>query len=293
MDNIYRYRLFLKTIETGNITRTAESFYVSQSAVSQQLKHLEEYFGKALFYKEKTLRLTSFGLSIKDEVEQLVSYYDHKENFIFNLSKNDDLALNIIAKSSFIMNLLMNYLKKHPLDINAVRNGSNNAICKDIESGKSHIGFGDLEPGFRYIKAIQVLDIPIVLCLNKNHKLTKTKDITIQDLKNERLILYDDQTFIGNHIQSLLMKHKIYPKSVLRSNHSEIIQELTDSKYGIGFVYKHTAHNKNLAYRKITDTVISKPYSLLYNPKFVNAYQEQVIDNLLKFFEVENKRLNK
>ena len=73
MDNIYKYRLFLKTIETGNITRTAESFYVSQSAVSQQLKHLEEYFGKELFYKDKTLKLTAFGISIKDEVEQVAT----------------------------------------------------------------------------------------------------------------------------------------------------------------------------------------------------------------------------
>ena len=84
--------------------------------------------------------MTAFGISIKDEVEQLVSYNDHKENFIFNVSKNQDLSLNIIAKSSFILNILNKFLKKHPLDINAIRNGSNQMICEEIDSGRSHIG---------------------------------------------------------------------------------------------------------------------------------------------------------
>ena len=141
MDNIYKYRLFLKTIETGNITRTAESFYVSQSAVSQQLKHLEEYFSKELFYKDKTLKLTAFGISIKDEVEQLVSYYDHKENFIFNVSKNEDLSLNIIAKSSFILNTLNKFLIKNPLDINAIRNGSNQMIIETARNIRARVFF--------------------------------------------------------------------------------------------------------------------------------------------------------
>lgn len=296
MDNIYKYRLFLKTIETGNITRTAESFYVSQSAVSQQLKHLEEYFGKELFYKDKTLKLTAFGMSIKDEVEQLVSYYEHKENFIFNVSKNEDLSLNIIAKSSFILNILNRFLTKNPLDINALRNGSNLMICEEINSGRSHIGFGDLGNAYRNLESIQVLDIPIVLVVHKSNPLAKKKDVLVEDLKKQTMILYDDKTFIGNYVQDMFIEKKTYPKRVIRCNHSEMIQMLAQIKFGIGFIYGHTAdsiNNKDLVYRQLKNFSIKKPYSLIYNPKFINQYQQQVIENMVTFFKKENKKLGK
>ena len=76
-------RAFLAVAETGGMTRAAQSLNLTQGAVSQQIKRLEDYFGKQLFdRRQKQMHLTSDGeklvvsanrlLALNDEVLQLM-----------------------------------------------------------------------------------------------------------------------------------------------------------------------------------------------------------------------------
>jgi DNA-binding transcriptional LysR family regulator len=287
--------LFLKTIETGNITRTAESFFVSQSAVSQQLKQLEEYFGKPLFYKDKTLKLTAFGNGIKSEIEQLVNYYTNKENHILSLTKQSEQTLNIIGKSAFILTIFKKFLEKNPIELHELQNSNNSSICESIQKGKSHIGFGEHESEYPNLESFEILHIPVILSIHKNHSLAAKEEIEVNDLKNETLILYSDQTYIGAKVQDLFIHNNFYPKDIIYSNHSKIIQMMTELNYGIGFIYSHTKEtdNKSLVYKRIKGAAIQRPYSLIYNPMFITDYQKEIIAMLKDFFQKEDKRLNR
>ena len=46
---IYQLRAFIAVARTGHMTRAAEQLHLTQSAVSKQLKALEEEFGASLF----------------------------------------------------------------------------------------------------------------------------------------------------------------------------------------------------------------------------------------------------
>jgi LysR family transcriptional activator of nhaA len=60
--NYHHLRYFHAIAREGNLTRAAESLHVSQSALSMQLKKLEESLGQPLFDREhKTLVLTEAG----------------------------------------------------------------------------------------------------------------------------------------------------------------------------------------------------------------------------------------
>lgn len=54
-----------------SFTRAAEDLYVTQGAISRQIRHLEEYLGRALFIREKrSLSLTQTGAEYYDSVQQ-------------------------------------------------------------------------------------------------------------------------------------------------------------------------------------------------------------------------------
>ena len=57
----YRLQTFLTPCETGNYTRTAEILNLTQPAVSQHIKFLEDYYQAALIAKRKSLPLTEAG----------------------------------------------------------------------------------------------------------------------------------------------------------------------------------------------------------------------------------------
>ena len=60
--NYHHLRYFWAVAHEGNLTRAAERLYVSQSAVSVQIKKLEQHLGHALFERRgRTLVLTEAG----------------------------------------------------------------------------------------------------------------------------------------------------------------------------------------------------------------------------------------
>ncbi|MEO0604224.1 MAG: LysR family transcriptional regulator, partial [Myxococcota bacterium] len=70
--NFHHLRYFWLVARNGNLTRTAQELHVSQSALSSQIRQLEEHIGEALFTREgRRLVLTEAGgiaLSFADEI---------------------------------------------------------------------------------------------------------------------------------------------------------------------------------------------------------------------------------
>ena len=63
-----RYQVFVKVVETGSFTRTAEALGYTQSAVSQMIKALEEELGVTLLLRTRT------GVVLTREGELLLPY---------------------------------------------------------------------------------------------------------------------------------------------------------------------------------------------------------------------------
>ena len=77
---------FLTVAKVGSYTKAAEELYISQPAVSQQLKNLEEELNVKLFtYKKRKLHLTQSG-------KQLLLFVI-KHNLTFFIEINDTYNL--------------------------------------------------------------------------------------------------------------------------------------------------------------------------------------------------------
>src|SRR5450759_3381919 len=60
--DLHQLRIFVAIATTGNVTRASEAVYLSQPAVSAQIKALEEELGISLFYREaRGMSLTPAG----------------------------------------------------------------------------------------------------------------------------------------------------------------------------------------------------------------------------------------
>ena len=49
----YKLSTFLELCETKNYTKTAEKLHMTQPAVTQHIKYLEQYYGTKLFYYDE------------------------------------------------------------------------------------------------------------------------------------------------------------------------------------------------------------------------------------------------
>ncbi|ERS91051.1 LysR family transcriptional regulator [Halomonas sp. PBN3] len=70
--NYHHLYYFWQVARSGHLTRTAEALHVSQSALSHQIRQLEERLGQKLFLREgRTLRLTEAGRLAFDYAEAI------------------------------------------------------------------------------------------------------------------------------------------------------------------------------------------------------------------------------
>ena len=70
-------RAFVAVVETGSVTRAAHLLNLTQAAVSQQLKRLEELFGVELFDRaNRTLRTTAAGERLLSHAQTMMTMND-------------------------------------------------------------------------------------------------------------------------------------------------------------------------------------------------------------------------
>lgn len=73
---IRQLEYFLTAAQTLSFTKTARQFYISQSAVTQQIHALEEEFDAELFLRRNNrIRLTPAGETLVQDAEMMVARY--------------------------------------------------------------------------------------------------------------------------------------------------------------------------------------------------------------------------
>lgn len=84
---IRQLEYFVSLCETLNFTRTANAFYVSQTAVTQQIKSLEGELGTALFLRTKRkVELTAAGRLLLEDARSILSHVSAAKRRIQALS---------------------------------------------------------------------------------------------------------------------------------------------------------------------------------------------------------------
>ncbi len=82
---------FTKIAELGSFSLAADSLYISQSALSQQIRRLEQELGFELFdHSQRRVVLTAAGERFRIRAEQLLAMYDEAKEEGLYLSSLDD-----------------------------------------------------------------------------------------------------------------------------------------------------------------------------------------------------------
>ena len=123
---------FNEVAKTGSITKASESLFVTQSAVSQQIKILEQYAGCSLFErKNNKIILNNIGLKCAKRIDPWISHLVEEMNLLKNNygegpNKKITLSFGISWATRWLVPRMGNLTKSFP-DI------SLNLVMTDLE----------------------------------------------------------------------------------------------------------------------------------------------------------------
>lgn len=87
-------RTFIAVVDNGSFTRAAAQIYRSQSAISMQVKRLEEELQRQLFHRSaRTLKLSLDGRALVPYARQLLKLHDEAMDNILNRSQAHNIRI--------------------------------------------------------------------------------------------------------------------------------------------------------------------------------------------------------
>ncbi|MCR5785648.1 MAG: LysR family transcriptional regulator [Eubacterium sp.] len=269
----FRIHTFLTVCRLMNFTHAANELHITQPAVSQHIKYLENVYSTKLFRQDgKKLCLTESGKLLYEKMNLLnndekklkeifsqASYSSHTLSFGVTMTIGEYIIAEPISK----------YIKKHPDTNFKIHFGNTSELLKNLESGE--IDFALVEgyfPEGKYETTVyKTVDfIPVA---NANHSFVNSPQY-LKDLFPERILIREPGSGTRNILERNLevQNYSIsnFKNRIQVENMHSIIQ-LLSLDCGISFLYKAAVENE--LKKGILKELKLKDFSMRHNFTFL------------------------
>lgn len=233
------YRIFYVVAKNKHMTRASEELCISQPAISQSIKKLEDQLGGTLFIRSnKGMELTKEGEMFFDYIKGALDLITSAENE-FTTFKNLDKGVIRIGVSTTLTKLVLmdtveEFHKLYPNVEIKIVNGLTDNLLLDLEKGK--IDFVIFNEGL-YDPKIFAID---KLCSLKegfiyNKKYFKDSIKVLEDINNYPIIIQNSNSNSRKVIDEFLLKKGITLKPKMEVVSQDLVVEFTESGLGVGY----------------------------------------------------------
>lgn len=109
--NYHHLFYFWQVAKQGNLTKTANSLHISQSALSTQIRQLEDSMGVALFIREgRQLKLTESGYQALGHAEEIFKRGEELESLLLKGIQPNLLSIRIGVLTTMSRNFIENFI---------------------------------------------------------------------------------------------------------------------------------------------------------------------------------------
>lgn len=216
-------RYFQAVAEHLSFTKAAAALHVSQPALSQLVKQLEEELGTQLFDRTgRTTRLTDTGEAYLQYVRRASQELREATRAIHDVSDLSRGSLRLAVTPTFttylVGPLIEAFHSRYPgITIN-VREISQERIEEMLLAGDLDVGIAFGEVNSPDIDAITLLDETLALVVSTRHPLAKSESVGLQALSTEALVLLSKEFATREQIDGYCRKHGIHPKVMMEAN---------------------------------------------------------------------------
>ena len=247
ISNLEYYKVFYYVVKSGSITLAAKELSVSQPAVSQSVKQLENQLGTEL------LKRNAKGVQLTKEGEVLYSYiqkgYEYIELGVEKLEKMMNMEsgeIRIGASDMTLKYFLLPYLETfhdlYPGIKVIVTNAPTPETINIMRSGK--IDFGVVSTPFdrkKGMEATPVRKIEDVFVAGRRFLPYKNRMLDLHDLEKMPLICLEKNTSTRSYVDSHLASHGVSISPEFELATSDMIVQFALRSLGVGSVVKDFA----------------------------------------------------
>jgi DNA-binding transcriptional LysR family regulator len=248
----FRLKVFRAVAEHLSFRRAGEELYLTQPAVTLQIKALEEDLGVPLFDRTGTqVALTAAGSVLLDYVRRVDDLLAEAEQGIAALGGAVGGELRIGVSTTIAQYVLPRMLgefhREHPQVRLAVESGNTEDVVTALEAQRVALGLIEGPPRRRDVHAEPFLEDELVLMVPASHEWAETGSIQTGQLAGAPLLMREQGSGTRRVLELALEKAGLKLKSLkiaLELDSTEAIKSAVEAGLGVGFASRWATYKE-------------------------------------------------
>jgi DNA-binding transcriptional LysR family regulator len=224
-------------------SRASEELYLTQPAVSMQIKQLEQSIGLPLFEQSgKKIRLTEAGEEMLRYSRNVAQQIEEMEAVLGEMKGLERGRLNISAVSTanyFMPQLLAKFIQAHPKLKVSLQVANRDAVLRQLADNTADFAIMGQPPEEADMQSEAFMQNPLVVIAAPKHPLARAHHIKPRQLAQETFLLREQGSGTRGVAERFFAGHRLPLPAHMEMDTNEAIKQSVQAGMGVGIISRH------------------------------------------------------
>jgi DNA-binding transcriptional LysR family regulator len=266
-------RTIVAVAQHRSLTKAGEELYLTQSAISQQIRRLERELGIEVFRRtSRSVELTAEGRVILGYAQRVLSEVDgmHSElEEITGLLRGQLRIGGVYPTGPYdLFGMLAEFRAAHPGVAVHMVEDTQDGVLAALRADELDCAFTALDPdalGDEFLATL-LWEEEIVVALPLGHPLCARPRVTLQELAAEDLIAYRDNSALRRRLERTMAELRLEPRNAFVCTEMAAVRGLASKGLGIAVIPRSAAEQPGppIELRPIGPEPLTWPIALVW-----------------------------
>lgn len=273
--HIETLKVFCDLVDLQSFSLAAERNFVTQSAVSQQIRTLEEKFKRRLLERvrgRREVKLTPAGDVFYKECKNVLAAYDQLNESLRGLVGKIGGSVKVATVYSVGLHELPTkvgeFMSKFPSAKIDLEYSRTTKVVRDVLNGTVELGVLAFPEPRRGLTIVQMPAHRLVLICPPGHKFAKRSQIKAKDLNGLDFVLFERDTPTRKATDRILKAHGVEVKKVAEFDNIETIKRAVEVGFGLAILPQPSVIDEGrsgqLAIVNLAEKEWTRPVGVIY-----------------------------
>ena len=245
--NLELYRIFYIVAKHKHMTKASEELMISQPAISQSIKKLEDQLGGILFIRSnKGMELTEEGKMLFEYIKGSLDLIRTAENKFTHFKELTQGEIKVGISASLTKAVLLDALKSFHEDYPNITINITNELTKnliaDLQKGKlDFVIFNESDVRESNVALKELTKLKPVFIYNPKYHDFPKKAFKLSELNNIPLILQNKESNSRQYLDAFMVQNTVDLKPTLEVVSQDLIIEFANIGLGVGYAIRELA----------------------------------------------------
>ena len=268
---LHQLEIFKKIVEVKSVTKASEQLFLTQPAVSIQLKNFQDQFKLPLFeVVGRKLYITEFGEEIGKAAKKILDEVDaiNYKSSLFEGQLAGKLKLSVVSTAKYAMPyFLTNFIKEND-KVDITMDVTNKmSVIRALENNDCDFAMVSTIPRKLKIDSIELMKNQMFFVVGKDYGIIQ-KTIALKDLNKSLFLFRENGSATRLAMERYLIKHKIEIHKKMELTSNEAVKQAVIAGLGISIMpligIQDALQNGDLKILKIKDLPIETNWNLIW-----------------------------